>query len=231
MTERSETGPDLAGTRTDYTGPQLLEGDAPDDQPWSLFGRWLGEAYAGHADGSIPEPTAMSVATAAVDPATGEPRPSVRVVLLKGHDERGITFFTNYDSRKGRELAATPWAGALLHWVPLHRQVRFTGPVTRVDPSESDAYFASRPRGSQVGARASAQSRELTGADEIARLVAAEDERWQGADVPRPEHWGGFRLDPVEVEFWQGRPSRLHDRLVYRRDHPGADWHRSRLAP
>ncbi|MGY4721678.1 pyridoxamine 5'-phosphate oxidase [Naumannella cuiyingiana] len=218
--------PDLAGERSDYIGGRLIEADAP-DEPWSLFDAWLAEAFAARDDGYLSEPTAMSLATAAID-ADGHARPSVRTVLLKGSGDGAISWFTNYESRKGVELAANPYAAVSLLWAPLHRQVRMTGKVERVDPEESREYFASRPRGAQIAARSSAQSR-VVAADALAERVAAETERWEGRDVAWPEHWGGYRMAPEAVEFWQGRPDRLHDRLIYRR--VGGAWSRARLAP
>lgn len=219
--------PELASIRADYAGSTLLESNAPDD-PWVLFGSWLGEALAAHADGYLAEPNAMSLATAVTD-NDGLARPSVRMVLLKGHDADGITWFTNYESRKGVELARNPQAGVALHWAPLYRQVRMTGRVDKVSRDESVAYFASRPRGSQLAARASAQSRVVSGASALTERFAAEEDRWAGMEVPCPESWGGYRLNPELIEFWQGRPDRLHDRLVYRR--VGRSWARDRLAP
>ena len=155
-------------------------------------------------------------------------RPSARTVLLKGVDSRGFVFFTNYDSRKGAELADSPYSALVFGWYPLHRQVRVEGRAEQTTRAESEAYFASRPRGSQLGAWASAQSREVT----LEALVAAyqqADERFARVDVPCPERWGGYRVQPETIEFWQGQPSRMHDRLLYRR--AGDDWQIVRLAP
>lgn len=190
------------------------------DDPIELFRRWFDEA----ARAGMPQVNAMTLATVAADG-----RPSARVVLLKGVDDRGFQFFTNYESRKGGELTANPHAALVFLWIPLERQVRVTGDVVRLSAEESDAYFASRPRGSQVGAWASEQSRPLPRREEL-------EERWQGLEeqyghgrVPRPAHWGGFLVVPREIEFWQGRENRLHDRFVYTRAAGG--WQRQRLQP
>lgn len=206
--------------RTEYAREGLDERAAGDD-PVALFERWLDEAITA----GVPEPNAMTVATATPDGV-----PSARIVLLKDFDGRGAVFYTRYTSRKGEELAGNPRAAAVMLWHPLQRQVRLEGRVERVDAAESDAYFASRPRGAQVGAVASPQSRVLTGRDELERLVAQTERAYAHRDVPRPEDWGGYRIALERVEFWQGRESRLHDRLVFSRDAGGA-WHRVRLAP
>jgi pyridoxamine 5'-phosphate oxidase len=183
------------------------------------LGRWLADADAA----GLPEPNAMVVATA---DAAG--RPSSRTVLLKGYDADGLVFYTNYTSRKGGELAANPFASATFPWYGLHRQVHAAGPVERVDAVTSDAYFASRPRGAQLGAWSSPQSTVIPDRSVLDAAFAEAEARWPG-EVPRPPHWGGFRLRPETVEFWQGRANRVHDRLRYRRD--GDGWTLERLAP
>jgi pyridoxamine 5'-phosphate oxidase len=190
------------------------------DDPIEQFRRWLGDAESA----GIPLPNAMAVAT-----ADAEGRPSVRHVLLRGVDERGFTFFTNYDSRKGRQLAENPHAGLVFLWKLLDRQVNATGTAERVDPAESDAYFATRPREARLGAWASAQSSVLDSREELERRVAEADERFAGVEVPRPPNWGGFLVRPDTVEFWQGRRSRLHDRFRYARE--DGRWRIDRLSP
>ena len=193
---------------------------APGADPIAHFARWFRAARAA----GLPEPHAMSLAT-----ATPEGRPSARMVLLKGFDRRGFVFFTNYRSRKGRELEANPRGALVLYWPPLHRQVRIEGRVRRVDEAESDAYFAIRPRGSQLGAAVSPQSRVIPDRRLLERALVALERRLRGAPVPRPAGWGGYRLVPERIEFWEQRANRLHDRLRYRRSR-GA-WIRERLAP
>ncbi len=211
--------PDLAALRAEYAREGLDEADAGDD-PVALFGRWLDNAVAA----GIHEPNAMALATA--DEAG---RSSVRTVLLKGFDEAGAVFYTNYDSRKARELADNPWASAVLLWRELQRQVRIEGQVSRVDPVQSDAYFSSRPRGAQLGAVASRQSRPIENREALEAQVAAAERTFDGRDVERPEQWGGFRIALDVVEFWQGRPDRIHDRLRFARVADG--WSRERLQP
>lgn len=204
--------------RQTYAKGELDEAAAGDD-PLDLFGRWFAQAQ----EAGETEPNAMTLAT------VGENgRPSTRVVLAKVVDERGIAWFTGYESRKGRELATNPYAAVQFYWPGLERVVRVEGPVARVAAEESDAYFAMRPLGSRIGAWASPQSQVVASRAELAereRQAAAE----LGEDPPRPPHWGGFRLTPETWEFWQGRPSRLHDRIRFSRE--GDGWARCRLAP
>jgi pyridoxamine 5'-phosphate oxidase len=190
------------------------------DDPLTLFRTWLDEARAS----GTPEPDAMAVATATPDGA-----PSVRMVLLKGHDERGIVFFTNYASRKGEELESNPHAALLFHWPALGRQVRIEGPVTRVDRSESEAYALSRPRASQLSALASPQSRPVPDREWLERRVEELDREHAGAELPVRDDWGGYRVHPEAWEFWQHRDNRLHDRHRYERAADG--WTVERLAP
>jgi pyridoxamine 5'-phosphate oxidase len=210
---------DIADLRREYARETLDEASVARDALLQ-FSRWFQEAL----NSGFTEPTAMALATA---DAGG--RPSVRIVLLKGFDERGFTFYTNYDSRKGRELAENPRAALLFHWVELERQVRIEGRVEKASADESDAYYASRPLGSRLGAWASAQSRVLAHREELEAKLA-ELERQYGESPPRPPHWGGYRLVPDELEFWQGRPSRLHDRVRYTRAGIGL-WRIDRLSP
>jgi pyridoxamine 5'-phosphate oxidase len=191
-----------------------------DPDPIVQFRRWLADAEAA----GVAEPGAMVLAT-----ATPGGSPSARYVLLRGLDERGFAFFTNYQSAKAGDLEANPRAALVFGWDALHRQVRVTGPVERVEGSESDAYFASRARGSRIGAWASPQSGVLADRAQLEELVAAADARFPGDEIPRPEHWGGYRVRPEVVELWQGRQDRLHDRLRYRRS--GDRWAIDRLAP
>jgi pyridoxamine 5'-phosphate oxidase len=211
--------PDLAALRAEYAREGLDE-DAAGSDPVALFGRWLDDAVAA----GIHEPNAMALATA---DASGHP--SVRIVLLKGFDPAGAVFYTNYDSRKGRELVDNPWASAVLLWHQIQRQVRIEGRVERVDPAQSDSYFRSRPRGAQIGAVASRQSRSIEDRDALEVQIADAEQSFDGRDVERPEQWGGYRIALDVLEFWQGRADRVHDRLRYSR--AGDDWSRERLQP
>jgi len=210
----------LAELRKNYSLGSLDIGDV-DRNPFRQFDVWFQQAV----DAKLPEPNTMTLAT--VD---SRGRPSARIVLIKGVDERGFVFFTNYESRKGRELATNPYASLLFYWIELERQVRIEGSVVKTSAEESDAYFASRPLGSRIGAWASDQSQVL---ESRAALEAREREviAQYGDSPPRPPHWGGYRLVPGTIEFWQGRPSRLHDRIVYTREDPGGEWSIVRLAP
>ena len=199
--------------------PHLDTTTAPDD-PCTLFAHW----YRAALDAVHDEPTAVALATVGADG-----RPAARMVLLKGFDASGFVFYTNFASRKGAELDANPHAALLFWWPPLLRQVRVEGRVARVDAAEADAYFATRPRGSQLGAWASPQSEALTDRAELEARVTAETARHGDRDIPRPPFWGGYRLVPDAFEFWQGRPDRLHDRVHYR--HGDGAWQRVRLAP
>ncbi len=208
----------LADLRKSYERDELDESASAAD-PLKQFERWMQQAL----DAQLPEPNAMTVATVGADG-----RPSTRVVLIKGFDARGLVWFTNYHSRKGRELAAHPWAALQFHWVELERVVRIEGRVETVEAAESDAYFASRPLDSRIGAWASPQSEVISSRAVLVANAAKFGARFM-LDPPRPPHWGGYRLAPDRWEFWQGRKSRLHDRLRYRLD-AGA-WVRERLAP
>lgn len=214
--------PDLAAQRVDYDRDHLVEVTLPAD-PLVLFDRWLGEAFTAEAERRLAEPTAMVVSTVAGG------RPSSRTVLLKELDAEGFCFYTNYASRKGRELAAEPQVALLFGWYALQRQVRIEGTAERMSREESEAYFATRPRGSQLGAWASHQSAEAT-MPELEQAYAEREQRFAGGDVPCPPFWGGIRVRPDTIEFWQGRPSRMHDRIVYRRDKSSV-WATTRLAP
>jgi len=211
----------LEDLRKSYERAELDEA-ASDADPLRQFQRWLQEALSAQ----LPEPNAMTLATVGADG-----RPSTRVVLIKGCDERGLVWYTNYESRKGRELATHPHAALQFHWVELERVVRIEGRVERVAQAESDAYFASRPLDSRIGAWASPQSQVIGGRAVLVANAARYSAQFL-LDPPRPPHWGGFRLAPDRWEFWQGRRSRLHDRLQYTRETGATEgWRRDRLAP
>jgi pyridoxamine 5'-phosphate oxidase len=210
----------IANLRKSYEKAELSESASQAD-PMKQFEQWLNEAI----QSEVPEPNAMTLATVGSDL-----RPSTRIVLIKGYDEQGIVWYTNYTSRKGQELAGNPFAALQFHWVELERVVRIQGVVEKVSDAESDAYFHSRPLDSRIGAWASPQSQVIEG-----RSVLVANAARYGAQFllkpPRPPHWGGYRLKPDSWEFWQGRKSRLHDRLRYTRQDPQAAWLRERLAP
>jgi len=209
-----------------YTGPQAGDFTAA-EEPFALFNEWLKDAAAHELN----DPNAMALAT--VDP---DGLPNVRMVLLKGVDgperpDRGFVFFTNYESAKGRELLASRKAALCFHWKSLRRQVRVRGHVTPVAPEEADAYFVTRPRGSRIGAWASAQSRPLESRFALEKSVALYTAKYAVGEIPRPPYWSGFRIVPVEMEFWHDRPFRLHDRVQFRRSGSEEPWSRARLYP
>lgn len=211
---------DLASLRQEYGARGLVESDLLPD-PIVMFRSWFDEAVRA----GVAEPNAMTLATATPDGV-----PSARIVLLKGVDDGGFVFFTNYESAKGRVLAQNPRAALVFFWRELERQVRVRGPVSRVSAEESDRYFESRPAGARLGAWASHQSEILQGREELERALRDVTEQFEGAAVPRPAHWGGYRVRPERIEFWQGRPSRLHDRIEYARASDDS-WSRVRLSP
>jgi pyridoxamine 5'-phosphate oxidase len=206
--------------RREYTRAELLESDVLPD-PIKQFERWFADA----TNAAVNEANAMTLAT-----ADGTGAPSARVCLLKGFDENGFVFYTNYASRKGRDLAENARAAMCFYWAPLERQVRIEGVVEQVTREESDAYFHSRPRNAQIGAWVSHQGEVLASRDELDRREADVAKKFADGAVPLPDYWGGYRLIPTVIEFWQGRPSRLHDRLEYRRK-PKGGWTMRRLSP
>ncbi|BAY96728.1 pyridoxal 5'-phosphate synthase [Tolypothrix tenuis PCC 7101] len=212
--------PTIADLRKDYTLQDLSETEV-NPNPFMQFKQWFDQALAAQ----LPEPNAMTLATAMPDG-----KPSARMVLLKNFDERGFVFFTNYNSRKGQELAENPQAALVFWWAELERQVRITGQVEKVSEAESDQYFYSRPENSRLGAWASNQSEVIESREVLEQRLQELQDKYETQDIPRPVNWGGLRVIPVEVEFWQGRPSRLHDRLLYTRLDNG-NWKIERLSP
>jgi pyridoxamine 5'-phosphate oxidase len=216
----SDTDADSAATA--LTGGQSAPDFFAEAEPLRLFEGWMEDARRSEPN----DPNAMALAT--VDDAG---MPDVRMVLLKAADRDGFVFYTNAESAKGRELASAPRAALVFHWKSLGRQVRVRGPVERVSDEEADAYFASRPRGSRIGAWASQQSRPLESRFALEKAVAAFTARYAIGEIPRPAHWTGFRVRPVQIEFWHDRPFRLHDRVVFRRETPNGEWTKTRLYP
>ncbi|OJJ23222.1 pyridoxamine 5'-phosphate oxidase [marine bacterium AO1-C] len=209
----------ISQIRTDYTLDTLDIGEV-NAQPIAQFDHWLEQAI----QANVPEPTAMHLAT-----ATKDGKPSGRILLLKGTNEEGFVFYTNYESRKGQELAENPYGCITFFWTTLQRQVRIEGKIEKVDAKLSEDYFKSRPRGSQISALVSPQSQEIDSRNTLEQQVQVKTQELEGKDVPKPDHWGGYCLKPSQIEFWQGRSSRLHDRLRYTKE--GNDWKIVRLAP
>lgn len=205
------------------SGSELTTGDfTQESEPFALFARWLKDA-----EGSEPnDPNAVAVAT--VDE---HGLPNVRVVLLKGFDEQGFVFYTNFESQKGQEILGQKKAAMCFHWKTLRRQIRIRGPVEVVSDAEADAYYASRPRGSRIGAWASKQSRPLEGRFALEKSVAEYAARYAIGEIPRPSYWSGFRIRPTSIEFWHDRQFRLHDRVEFRREDPAGDWNKVRMYP
>jgi pyridoxamine 5'-phosphate oxidase len=216
----SLTSMNLSNERREYEGPRLLENAVPAD-PFELFTEWMQRAL----DEELRDATAMAVSTCSSDG-----RPSSRMILLKGHDRNGFVFFTRYSTQKATDLLANPRAALLFHWRELERQVRIQAVLQRLSLAENQAYFASRPRGSQLAARAASCLGRVPSAETLDERFRVEGERWQGHEVPMPGDWGGYRAAPERIEFWQGRPNRLHDRIVYELT-ADTSWSRYRLAP
>jgi pyridoxamine 5'-phosphate oxidase len=214
------SGADLQRLRKEYTRAGLTEAEA-DPDPIEQFRKWFDEALA--AD--LHEPNAMTLAT-----ATPDGRPSARVVLLKGYDERGFVFYTSYEGRKSRELEENPRCALVFYWSELERQIRIEGRAGRVSEEESDAYYGSRPRGSRLSAWVSAQSRPVEDRGALEKRLWELEAEYEGREIPRPPFWGGYRVEPEAIEFWQGRENRMHDRLLYRRLSDGG-WRMQRLQP
>lgn len=210
----------IAEIRKDYQLAELDETVCGDD-PLSFFGKWLAEAESAQ----ISEVNAMTLAT--VDAAS---KPHARVVLLKGLDEKGFVFFTNYNSAKGQELVLQPWGALVFFWKELERQVRIEGNISKVSAAENDQYFHSRPEGSRLGAWASPQSQVISDRAILEENYKVFEEKFSGTGIPRPEHWGGYRLVPDSIEFWQGRSNRMHDRILFNKNHH-SHWEKKRLAP
>jgi pyridoxamine 5'-phosphate oxidase len=209
----------IQNLRQDYSHASLSESDI-DQNPLKQFEKWFKEAV----DSQLSEPNVMTLATASLSG-----KPSARILLLKGFDENGFTFFTNYNSKKGRELEENPYAAIVFFWAELQRQVRIEGVISKVDEDTSSAYFHSRPKGSQIGAAASPQSSIIPDREVLEKQVTLLTEKYNGQEVPRPLNWGGYQLKPTHIEFWQGRSSRLHDRIAY--TSVDRTWLISRLAP
>ena len=210
---------EIAAMRQDYTIGELLESNSP-SEPWELFSSWFEIAR----EAKILEPNAMILSTVMQDG-----QPTSRVVLLKDFDQSGLVFFTNYLSQKGDQLAQNPRASTLFWWEPLQRQIRIEGEVVKIDEEDSDAYFQSRPYGSRLGAWVSEQSQKIVGRTVLEKRQIEFEKKFADGNVPRPDHWGGYRLAPNKFEFWQGRSNRLHDRLLYQMKQDS--WTRVRLAP
>ncbi|MGB7441195.1 MAG: pyridoxamine 5'-phosphate oxidase [Coleofasciculaceae cyanobacterium] len=210
----------VANLRKDYSFKELSEKEL-NPNPFVQFKAW----FEGVLEAQLPEPNAMTLAT-----ATSDGKPSARMVLLKDYDELGFVFYTNYESQKGQQLLESPWAALVFWWPELERQVRIEGRVEKVSAAESDAYFHSRPQNSQLGAWVSSQSQVITSREVLEQRLQQLQQEYENKQIPRPPHWGGFRVIPNEIEFWQGRPNRLHDRLVYRRSEEG-NWLIQRLSP